>query len=618
MKQDNDKILFELTELFGKNGLVQKDFSELKESIKSLTATLSNKKEDSKPRTLSGDWKDFTQELKDSFFNRPKTYITGKKDTYEDNTEQQNSVDVENTKDESDIKFKKKGTSKSVSSQENSKIEITRNKILSDMVEVLIDLKDDKTQSKINLELLEINKLITATKNNFKNTIEPNNEEYKQEDREKLAEAIARRLSDLGTSGKPSPTNIPPAVPLPSKVPTTPPSAPAPAAPQTPTTPPSAPAPAAPQTPTPAPAPVVPPAVKPTPAPAPVVPPAVKPPSAPAPAAPQTPTTPPSAPAPAAPQTPTPAPAPVVPPAVKPPKETASPSKSKVEEKPSASRQKELDAVRAEEELAIQATQKLAKKRETSDVKKEQPQIQEPATKTPKLVENPEAISTKKSNLLDVKGDLSAASLNDTQKIAINNLFADMGFRELLGTETGDKVWSDKVNQYKKSNPKRLKSLIDAANVEIKNVEIKNIEIEKGKKISVSPSSQFKENDEKVKEVTPGKQVSNKVKVSPSKELVRRPPTEDDTRLSVRQQHLTDSLRKEAEQIKAKKQDTNNKGDDLSSLSLENMDLKGFELENNQVSFISNMNVTNTEQTTISKNTSIRQNPYERYWSSQA
>ena len=42
------------------------------------------------------------------------------------------------------------------------------------------------------------------------------------------------------------------------------------------------------------------------------------------------------------------------------------------------------------------------------------------------------------------------------------------------------------------------------------------------------------------------------------------------------------------EQIKAKKQDTNNKGDDLSSLSLENMDLKGFELENNQVSFISN------------------------------
>ena len=555
MKQDNDKILSELTELFGKNGIVQKDFSELKESIKSLTDTLSNKKEeDKKQRTIAGDWKDFTQEIKDSLWNRPKTYITGKKDTYKDNKEESDNVDVKNTKDESDIKFKKKGKPKSVASQENSKIEITRNKILSDMVEVLIDLKDDKTQSKINLELLEINRLITSTKNNFKNKIEPNDDAAKQEDQEKLAEAIARRLSDIVTTGKSGVPNIPS-----KKIP-----------------------------------PVIPPPTIPPPV---AKPPVVKPPVA------------------------------EQPPVVKPPKETAAPNKPKVENKPSAARQKELDAAKAEEERAIQATQELAKKRvakETADVKREQPQIQEPATKISKLVEKPEAISTKKSNLLDVKGDLSAASLNDAQKAAVNKVFADMGLRGLLGTETGDDVWNKKINQLKKSNPGTLKKIIDSVNVEIE-----NIEIEKGKKISVSPSSKFKENDEKVKEVTPGKQVSNKVKVSPSKELVRRPPTEDDTRFSVRQQllqehaarlskMLPDSLRKEAEQIKAKKQDTNNKGDELSSLSLENMDLKDFESGNNQVSFISNMNVTNTEQTSISKKMSVRQNPYERYWSSQA
>ena len=536
MKQDKDKILSELTELFGKNGIVQKDFSELKESIKSLTATLSNKKEeDKKQRTIAGDWKDFTQEIKDSLWNRPKTYITGKKDTYKDNKEESDNVDVKNTKDESDIKFKKKGKPKSVASQENSKIEITRNKILSDMVEVLIDLKDDKTQSKINLELLEINRLINSTKNNFKNTIEPNDDAAKQEDQEKLAEAIARRLSDIVTTGKSGVPNIPS-----KKIP-----------------------------------PVIPPPTIPPPV---VKPPVVKPPVVKPPVAEQPPVVKP--------------PVAEQPPVVKPPKEPAAPNKPKVENKPSAARQKELDAAKAEEEKAIQATQELAKKRaakETADVKREQPQIQESATKIPKLVEKPEAISTKKSNLLDVKGDLSAASLNDTQKIAINNLFVDMGLRGLLGTETGDKVWTDKVNQLKKSNPKKLKSLIDAANAEIENVEI-----EKGKKISVSPSSKFKEID--------AKSDAELSKPGMRQESIQKAAAEY-------AKTLPKSLIEEAKR---------NKGKELSSLSLENMDLKDINQNNNQVSFISNMNVTNTEQTTISKKPSSRQNPYERYWSAQA
>jgi hypothetical protein len=61
------------------------------------------------------------------------------------------------------------------------------------------------------------------------------------------------------------------------------------------------------------------------------------------------------------------------------------------------------------------------------------------------------------------------------------------------------------------------------------------------------------------------------------------------------------------------------KGDQLSQLSIDNMDFKKMGFGNNQVAIVSNnMNVNNTEQTTISKNSSIRRNPYERYWSAQA
>jgi len=74
-----------------------------------------------------------------------------------------------------------------------------QNKILADMVAVLIDLRDDKSQKQLLGEAIAIKKLITDQSNTTKLSggIEPNNEEAKQEDREKLAEAIARKLADV-------------------------------------------------------------------------------------------------------------------------------------------------------------------------------------------------------------------------------------------------------------------------------------------------------------------------------------------------------------------------------------------------------------------------------------
>ncbi len=74
-----------------------------------------------------------------------------------------------------------------------------QNKILADMVAVLIDLRDDKSQKQLLGEAIAIKKLITDQNNATKLSggIEPNNEEAKQEDREKLAEAIARKLGEI-------------------------------------------------------------------------------------------------------------------------------------------------------------------------------------------------------------------------------------------------------------------------------------------------------------------------------------------------------------------------------------------------------------------------------------
>ena len=87
-----------------------------------------------------------------------------------------------------------------------------QNKVLADMVEVLIDLRDDKSQKQLLGEAIAIKKLITDQSNATKlpGGIEPNNEESKQEDREKLAEAIAIKLSEvMGDIGSNSGLGIP-------------------------------------------------------------------------------------------------------------------------------------------------------------------------------------------------------------------------------------------------------------------------------------------------------------------------------------------------------------------------------------------------------------------------
>jgi hypothetical protein len=72
-------------------------------------------------------------------------------------------------------------------------------KVLSDMVEVLIDMRDDKSQKQLLSEAIAIKKIITEQNKaaELPGGIEPNTEEAKQEDREKLAEAIARKLGDV-------------------------------------------------------------------------------------------------------------------------------------------------------------------------------------------------------------------------------------------------------------------------------------------------------------------------------------------------------------------------------------------------------------------------------------
>jgi hypothetical protein len=73
-----------------------------------------------------------------------------------------------------------------------------QNKILSDMVAVLIDMRDDKSQKQLLDEMVSIRKVISEQnkKTELPGGIEPNTEEAKQEDREKLAEAIARKLAE--------------------------------------------------------------------------------------------------------------------------------------------------------------------------------------------------------------------------------------------------------------------------------------------------------------------------------------------------------------------------------------------------------------------------------------
>jgi hypothetical protein len=191
--------LIEIIGIFGKDGEFHKDVSKLSDSIESLVITLGKKsgktkEEDKPPRTLSGDWKDFTQELKRSLFDNPKQYLGMK-----NNVKKKENEDLKKEASE-------KGSIKenSVDTKDTSKIvdKDHSSTVLSDMVDVLKLIKEDKTQLKIYEDIVELKKTIKNLNDITAKTIEPNDEAVKQEDREKLAEAIARRLSDvIGESG---------------------------------------------------------------------------------------------------------------------------------------------------------------------------------------------------------------------------------------------------------------------------------------------------------------------------------------------------------------------------------------------------------------------------------
>ena len=185
----NTAPLLELAELFGKDGVVHRDLTNLRDSMESLIITLGRKsgkdKEEETPRTLAGDWKDFTQELKNSL--DPRRYLGMKKDIKKKEKEDLKKEAAEkNNLDEIDVKDTTKVVDKDGSTT-----------ILSDMVDVLNALKDDTTQIKIYDQIVELKKTISDLNSITSKTIEPNDEAAKQEDREKLAEAIARRLSEV-------------------------------------------------------------------------------------------------------------------------------------------------------------------------------------------------------------------------------------------------------------------------------------------------------------------------------------------------------------------------------------------------------------------------------------
>ena len=191
--------LIEIVELFGKNGEFHKDVSKLSDSIESLVNALGKKstnkpEQDSTPRTLAGDWKDFKQELKKSLFDDPKQYLGMKKNVKKkENEDLRKEASEKGNLKENNIVTKE--AVKIVDKDQSSTI-------LSDMVDVLKLIKEDKTQLKIYEDIVELKKTIKNLNDISAKTIEPNDEEAKQEDREKLAEAIARRLSDvIGESG---------------------------------------------------------------------------------------------------------------------------------------------------------------------------------------------------------------------------------------------------------------------------------------------------------------------------------------------------------------------------------------------------------------------------------
>ena len=232
--------LAEVAELFSKDGLAHKDLNNLTVAIDGLISTLEKRagkekdgyifgrggknprdpySDEKTPRSLKNDFIGFKRGLVDAFASDPKEYITGKSslpDTIEKidptlndsaltdmkmpavedlSTEQPQPIptDIEPVSTE-----QPQANIQPITTNDTSD-DLNTNKVLSDMVEVLIDLRDDKTQNQLLQEAIEIRKIIfdQSKKVELPGGLEPNSDSAKQEDREKLAEAIATRLKDV-------------------------------------------------------------------------------------------------------------------------------------------------------------------------------------------------------------------------------------------------------------------------------------------------------------------------------------------------------------------------------------------------------------------------------------
>jgi len=230
--------LAEVAALFGKDGLAHKDLDNLTVAIDSLISTLEKRAGKEKdgyimgrggknprdpysdgktPRSLKNDFIGFGRGLVDSFTTDPKEYLTGKS-SLPDNIEKIDPTlndsaltdmkmpEVEDATKEPTQTIVEPVSAAAEQLQDTAKPTTNEpadgpntNKVLSDMVEVLIDLRDDKTQNQLLQEAIEIRKIIfdQSKKIELPGGVEPNSDAAKQEDREKLAEAIATRLKDV-------------------------------------------------------------------------------------------------------------------------------------------------------------------------------------------------------------------------------------------------------------------------------------------------------------------------------------------------------------------------------------------------------------------------------------
>jgi len=264
---NSENPLAELIQLFGKDGIVHKDINDLKSSLDSLTKTLekragkSKKEQDDSEepsRTLIRDIKDFGKGFASPFTKDIPQYLGFGKSSLPENiskvtseTEEPQQIEpMLQAPNENPVVENKLGDIGNIVPREDLVQDIPKelpreiaapmpeiqareiaapmpeiqakeisapltavapppvssdstNKVLSDMVEVLIDLKDDKTQKQILEEAINIKKIISeniVSPSDKSKGVEPNNESAKSEDREKLAEAIADKLSDVLSS----------------------------------------------------------------------------------------------------------------------------------------------------------------------------------------------------------------------------------------------------------------------------------------------------------------------------------------------------------------------------------------------------------------------------------